>query len=140
MNSETTLTIIYVDHPDLIEIRIDARSDAFTGSVDLYEAPNALHRLASAIVGFPSSISDNRSCALGAPDEDFAGGAASFDLRCINKRGTGELVLKVRQAREAGAQSAIIIRPVSAAQIDQFVTELMRTSARVGDRASLPAF
>jgi hypothetical protein len=54
------LTVVWED-ADLIECRVEASSSAFRGEVLLYFTDDGLREFASAIAGFPRTLTDARS-------------------------------------------------------------------------------
>jgi hypothetical protein len=132
------IAVVWND-PDMQEVEVSASSGMFSGKVNLYVGPNELQELAEQLDGFPCGRNDTRELALG--QNDLPGyGKASFIFYC--KDSTGHVALEMAlQSTQAyslrGNESATIVIPAVAGDIDRFTAELRTINNRVGARAVL---
>jgi hypothetical protein len=133
------ISIIYTDE-HLIELRIAASNGVFAGQVDVYADAYAPAECARTLHNFPTSPGDIREFELGDLNTGNAGGGAGFRFYCVDSLGhaLAELRLQSDPLRGGGvSDSAVLHIPVEAAAVDEFVEQLGRMAAVVGQAAFL---
>ena len=136
--SKLVLSVVWLD-PDLQEISIAASSACFSGQVNLYAGFQEVEELARRIEGFPLSSSDRREFTLG--QSNLPGyGTASFLFQCTD--GTGHAVVRVElhvvpESPTEAAESAVVLVPAVASDVDRFVRALRHMSGAEGASAVL---
>lgn len=111
---------------DLFDVKVVAWNGAFGGAAALYMEIGGFDRLAATISGFPKDNKDVREVVLGAFGREYAGGAASFKLFCIDRAGHAYVESKIESGEESAGvfQTATLTMPVEPSAIDRFVREL----------------
>ena len=121
----------------MLEFRVAAASEAFSGAAVCYVALDEAKQFAEHISGFPVSTSDVREYQLGSPGGIGMGGG-HLVFKCAD--GSGHLIVEVQIWAErlpGGAQSASVFLNTVPACIDSFVAELLAMGTKEGARASL---
>jgi|SRR5579859_1898981 len=120
-----SVEILWSDE-DLFDVKVVAWNGSFGGAASLYMDIGGFDKLAAAISGFPKDNKDVREIVLGAFGREYAGGAASFKLFCIDGAGHAYIESKIESGVESAGvfQTATLTMPIEAAAIDRFVVEL----------------
>ncbi|HEU0367618.1 MAG TPA: hypothetical protein VFR42_00300 [Candidatus Acidoferrum sp.] len=122
-----SLEILWSDE-DLFAVKVVTWNGSFGAVAKLYVEIGGLDKLAAIISGFPKDANDARETVLGAFGREYAGGAASLRLFCIDRAGHAYVECKVESGEgSAGVfQTATLIMPVEASAIDRFVIQLRK--------------
>jgi hypothetical protein len=130
-----TIQTIWSDS-DMLEFRVTAANEAFSGVTEFYVGLDEAARLARSIDGFPRSPTDARENQLGDPEGSDSGGA----LLAFTSDGSGHVTVEV-QLWAVGAhrsQGRVSLRLQSLpGDIDSFVADLLKMRKEVGAQASL---
>ena len=125
---------LYHDN-DILEFKVSAFNGQFAGAAALYVGRDELSRSADGIRGFPKSRSDEREFTWGAFGPKFAGGAARFQIRCIDSALHVQASIRIEDAN--GLQSAVVIAALEPAAIDNFIPQLRQLEEELGGEVTL---
>lgn len=127
MDKRLRIECVYAD-AEFIEISLFAWNGRFAGSANIYLNPEELAQAAETIKGFPINPSDSREIFLGNFKPQFAGGGARLSFRCKDSAGHAEVRIQIERIAEE-QESTILLAPVEAAAVDEFVRQLQAFSA-----------
>jgi hypothetical protein len=120
-----SVEILWSDE-NLFDVKVVTWNGSFGGAAKLYVEIGGLDKLASTISGFPKNANDVREIVLGAFGREYAGGAASIRLFCIDRAGHAYVESKVESGEESAGvfQTATLVMPTEPSAIDRFVMQL----------------
>ena len=138
MKSFIEITTIYIDLPDMIEVRVLANNGQFHGVTELYTHPEELEALVELIRGFPSDKSDTRSMEFGNFSLSHVGGGARLNFYCGDSLGHSivEVTLQTDPVHRK-MQSVHLLIPFVPGDLDNFLQEVEKMSKNVQGSASL---
>jgi hypothetical protein len=128
------LQVVWTDD-DLVELRVHAANDKFSGTVEVYSWDEQIAKAAPTLAGFPVGSGDEREIEFGTAVPGHANGLARFRFRCtsVTGRAFAEVTLVPRYAGEDTDQTVTLAVLVEAAAVDVFVQHLESMSrAREG--------
>jgi hypothetical protein len=134
------VTVVWTDPPDMVQLRIRAATEGFSGEADVYAAIDAAHTVADLLRGFPEDNADVRRVELGSFESGLAGGGCRLNFRLIDKRGHAEIEAFLRADPQIYGNENVTLRiPVEPAGIDEFVKQLEQMTLGLGSTAYLRA-
>lgn len=122
-----SVEILWSDE-DLFDVKVVTWNGSFGGVARIYVEIGGLEKLAEIIAGFPKDVNDVREIVLGAFGREYAGGAASLRLFCLDRAGHAYVESKVESGEESAGvfQTATLVMPVEASAMDRFVIQLKK--------------
>jgi hypothetical protein len=132
--------IVYADN-DLFQIRISAWNGAFAGTTYVYVGLDQLKETAGKLRGFPSGLSDVREITFGGFGPEWAGGATSMRLYCVDGKGHVCIDLRIESDHNSDgkAQSVAMLLFIEPAALDRFIQALEKLDADRVAKAFLEA-
>ncbi len=140
MEKGLNLEVIWEDQ-DCIEVLVTCFNGRFSGVSRMYLSHNSLPRLAGAVGGFPTGVSDSRRFELGTFDAKFASGGIKIYFCRSDALGHAILDVQLRgeNCKALGEVESVALRiPIEPAGVDSFVLELTATGSTVSASAGLP--
>jgi hypothetical protein len=119
------LEVIWTDE-DLVELRVHAANENFSGTVDVYSWDEQIAKAAPTLAGFPTRSGDEREIEFGTGVPGHANGLARFRFRCTSGTGRAyaEVTLVPRVLVEESQGTLTLAVQVEAAGVDLFVRDL----------------
>jgi hypothetical protein len=131
MKPRLTIEPVYHD-TDLVEVRVSASSETFSGAVCVYVSTGELAAAAKELQGFPAGPTDKRRLAWGA-EESTSGGRAELTFHCIDIAAHPAVQVVLRsgdQCHDTPGQAVTLTIRLEPAAIDRFVATLAVLEAR----------
>jgi hypothetical protein len=132
-----TFEIVWADE-DILEVRLQAASEAFSGLIHCYAGLGEAARLAERLAGFPRDLVDMRNYELGADSPTMLVAGASIKLKCADSSGHVSVAVDLWAKNDGGERENVCVsfRTVPA-EIDVFVADLRGMGNQAGAVAQL---
>ncbi len=126
------LEIVWADD-DILELRLSATGNGFSGSTYCYASLDEPTRLARLLAGFPLSREDVREYSFGEDASGSLPGGAFLRLCCADGSGHLTALVKIWSKAEGGeGQSAVVTFRTLPGEVDRFVDDLAGMGNHVG--------